>query len=165
MKILTLFALLLLTACGFQPVYGVNKYTAIGAETKFRQVALSNIPDREGQFLRNELIDNLYRNGSAEQKTYKLDVAPIKETLRELDITIDSDTTRAQLRLEALITLTNTQTGETLLKRQLQSIASFNVLGSEFTNRISEQSTRENVLKDLARQIELQLSLYFKRTD
>ena len=49
------------------------------------------------------------------------------------------------------------------MERDLESIASFNVLGSEFGNRISEQATRENVLKDIARQIELQLSLYFKR--
>ena len=61
------------------------------------------------------------------------------------------------------MTLTDKRTGELVLQRNLQSTASFNVLGSEFANRVTEQSTRENVIKDIARQIEMQLALYFKR--
>jgi len=157
-------AILLLSACGFHPVYGTNKYTPVGAETRFSQISIGNIPDRDGQFLRNELIDNLHRNGPADQKIYSLNVAPLTEQVRQLYVTIDSDTTRAQLKLLTDITLTNTQTGEKLLQRRIESTAGYNILGSEFTNRVSEQATRQNVLKDIARQIELQLSLYFKRS-
>ncbi len=160
--ILTL-ALLGVTGCGFHPVYGVNKYTPIGAETKFQSIEIANIPDREGQFLRNELIDRLQRSNPSAQKNYTLKVAPLQEYIRELDITIDSDTTRAQLNVSTSMDLIDNQTREVLLRRNLSSTASFNVLGSEFSNSVSEQSTRENVIKDLARQIELQLALYFKR--
>lgn len=162
-KILLTAALLTLAACGLHPVYGVNKHTPIGAETRFEQIQIGNIPDREGQFLRNELIDRFYRNGRPQSPAYTLSIAPVQETQRDLDITIDSDTTRAQLVLSTAITLTSNATKETLLKRQLQSTASYNVLGSEFANRVSEDATRENLLKDLARQTELQLTLYFKR--
>ena len=158
-----LLSLLLLAACGFHPVYGVNKYTPVGAETKFAQIDIGNIPDREGQFLRNELIDRLHRNGKDRLTAYSLNVAPLNEYTRELDITIDSDTTRAQLNISTAMTLTDKRTGELVLQRNLQSTASFNVLGSEFANRVTEQSTRENVIKDIARQIEMQLALYFKR--
>ncbi len=164
MKHLLLIAYLLtLSACGFHPVYGVNKYTPEGAETKFEQIAISNIPDREGQFLRNELIDRLHRSGAPINPKYTLNVSPIEERIRELDITIDSDTTRAQLRVLTEMILVERETGTVLIKQRLQSTASFNVLGSEFANRVSEQSTRENVIRDLARQIEMQISLYFKR--
>ncbi len=153
---------LLLTACGFHPVYGVNKYTPVGAETKFGQIDIANIPNREGQFLRNELMDRFYRSGRPENTQYILQIAPIRETKRELDITIDSNTTRAQLKLATSLQLIDKSAGKPVLVRKLQSTASYNVLGSEFANRVSEQTTRENVLEDLARQIELQLALYFK---
>ena len=163
MKQLALIAILFVAACGFHPVYGVNKYTPVGAETKFQQISIANIPDREGQYLRNALIDRLYRNGRADDPKYRLSLTPLRETQRNLDVTIDSDTTRAQLRIETTLTVTDNATKETLIRRSLNSIASYNVLGSEFTNRVSEQSTRENILDDLARQIEMQISLYFKQ--
>lgn len=167
MKILPLISyllpLLLLAACGFHPVYGVNKYTPVGAETKFAQIEISNIPDREGQFLRNELIDRLHRKGKDPLRPYYLDVDKLNESIRELDITIDADTTRAQLKISSTMRLIDTRTKEILISRGISSTASFNVLGSEFANNVSEQSTRENVLKDIARQIETQLALYFGR--
>lgn len=158
-------ALVSIAACGFHPVYGVNKYTPVGAETKFESIEISGIPDRDGQFLRNELIDRFYRDGRPAATDYTLTVKPIRERRKELDVTIDSDTTRAQLTLRTTIELTDQKTKETLIKQNLQSVASYNVLGSEFANRVSEDATRDNVLKDLARQIELQISLYFKRQD
>ena len=163
MKKLALISVLFIAACGFHPVYGVNKYTPVGAETKFQQISISNIPDREGQYLRNALIDRLYRDGRPESPKYTLSLSPLREKQRDLDITIDSDTTRAQLRIETKMQLIDTDTKEILINRALNSTASYNVLGSEFTNRVSEQSTRENILDDLARQVEMQISLYFKR--
>ncbi len=163
MKKLALIAALFVTACGFHPVYGVNKYTPVGAEEKFQQISIENIPDREGQYLRNALIDRLYRDGRATNPTYKLTITPLIETQRDLDITVDSDTTRAQLKISTSMALIDAATQETLFKRSINSTASYNVLGSEFTNRVSEQSTRENILDDVARQIEMQISLYFKQ--
>jgi len=160
---LSILCLAALPACGFHPVYGVNKYTPLGAETKFQQISIGNIPNREGQYLRNALIDRLYRDGRAKNISYNLSISRLNETQRDLDVTIDSDTTRAQLRIETIMTLTHKETRETLIKRHLNSTASYNVLGSEFTNKVSEQSTRENIIDDLARQIEMQISLYFKQ--
>jgi LPS-assembly lipoprotein len=160
-----LFMVLCLAACGFHPVYGVNKYTAVGAETKLAAVQIGNIPDREGQYLRNALIDRFYRDGRPQNATYSLKVDPISESTRDLDITIDADSTRGQLKLATNIKLVELGTGKIMLERKVQSITSYNILASEFTNRVSEQNTRENALDDLARQIENFVVLYFKRTE
>ena len=162
MRILLALSVLFVAACGFHPVYGVNKYTSTGVEEYLQQIEIDNIPNREGQYLRNQLIDQFYRSGRPAHPRYKLMVSPVQESERDLDITIDSDTTRGQLRLTTTMTLMDKQTGKTLLNRPLRSIASFNIIESEFANRVSEQDTRENLLKDLARQIEEQLALYFK---
>ncbi|MCC6598321.1 MAG: hypothetical protein IT559_05995 [Alphaproteobacteria bacterium] len=153
-----------LASCGFQPVYGVNKYTATGVETRLEQIEIGGIPNREGQFLRNALIDRFYRNGRPASPLYALDVETIQESKSDLDITKNADATRGQLRLSADFKLTDTRTGEILLQRTALAVTSYNILSSEFTNRVSEQNTRENALNDLARQIELQITLYLKNT-
>tara|TARA_X000000950_G_scaffold127130_1_gene158951 strand:+ start:16740 stop:17300 length:561 start_codon:yes stop_codon:yes gene_type:complete len=155
--------LLFMTACGFHPIYGVNKYTPVGAETKFENIYIASIDDREGQFLRNELIDRFYRSGRPTDPQYTLSFSELSESIKELGITVDADATRGQLKISTHFTLTDNQTGEILLERSLRSIATYNILASEFTNRVSEESARENVLRDLGRQTEQQLALHFKR--
>ncbi len=162
-KFLTLFSILLLTACGFHPVYGVNKYTATGVEETLAQIEISNIPDRKGQILRNALIDRFYREGRPVNALYTLSIKPIQESTSKLDITKNDDATRGQLRLNTSISLKDNHTGETVLERSLQTIASYNILAGEFATRVSKDSTRLNAINDLARQIEQQVGLYFKR--
>ena len=151
-----------LSGCGFHPMYGKNKYTPVGAEDILTQVQLGNIPDYEGQYLRNLLIDRFYRKARPSETLYSLHVTPIQETSSDLDITKSSDTTRAQLRLQTSMVL-NAQDGTEILSRDLQSITSYNILGSEFATRVTKENARKNALEDLARQIELQITLYLKR--
>ena len=89
-------------------------------------------------------------------------VSPIVETLKDLDVTITSDTTRAQLKLTSQFALVDLESNKVVLERQLQSINSYNVLGSEFATRVTERSTRDNALEDLARQIERDIALFVK---
>lgn len=163
MKVLIFASLLLLTACGFHPVYGVNKYEPRGVEVTLGDIGISNIPDREGQVLRNLLIDRFYRGGRPEFERYRLQVSPVHENITDLDITKTADTTRAQLRLTTTMALLDASDQRTVLQRSLQAVTSYNILSSEFATRVSEQNARENALADLARQIERQITLHLKR--
>jgi LPS-assembly lipoprotein len=162
-NILALLTVLLLAACaGFHPVYGVNKYTHTGVEEKLSTVEIANIPNREGQYLRNALIDRFYRESRPSNTKHTLIIQPIRETLIDLDITKSSDATRGQLRLDTVMQLQGSG-GEILLTHPLRVITSYNILGSEFATRVTEDNARTNALDDLARQIETRLTLYFKR--
>lgn len=156
-------ALLSLAACGMRPVYGVNRDMPVGVEEKLAGVRIENIPDREGQYLRNALIDRFYRSGRPVDPAYSLNILPVNEDRTELDITKASDTTRAQLRLDTTMTLNDLRTGQALFSRNLITVTSYNVLGNEFATRVTEDNARTNALDDLARQAELQTSLYFRR--
>ncbi len=158
--------LTLLGGCGFTPMYGTafqESETALDISEHLAQVDIGNIPDREGQFLRNALIDRFYRDGRPVNARYSLSVGKINERISDLDITKTSDTTRSKLHVKTSIKLTDNQTGETILKRTLNATSSFNELSSEFATRISERNTRENALNELAQQIELQIGLYLQR--
>lgn len=159
--LLSLF--LVLAACGFEPIYGKNRVTPVGAEDKLAQIEIGNIPDREGQYLRNALIDRFYRHQRPANPDYVLSVRPVRETLIELDLTKASDATRGQLRLETVMQLSDRRTGAVLVRRELRAISTYNILGSEFATRVTEDNARTLALDDLARQIELQTALYFKR--
>ena len=164
MRYFLVFCILILPSCGFSPVYGtLGKDKDFGQEDLLSYISIDNIPDRDGQFLRNALIDRFYRAGRPTNPQFKLSVEKIQESLRDLDITEDSDATRGQLRLDTTIILSDLQTGDVLLERRLNAITSYNILRSEFANRISEQNTRENALNNLADRIERQLVLYFQR--
>lgn len=163
-RLLSIAALLILAACGFAPVYGSKGGGENGAAAaQLAQVDIANIPDREGQYLRNALIDRFYRSGRPSSPAYMLQVQNLREVLTDLDITKSSDATRGQLKLTATMTLRDAATREVLLTRNLHAVTSYNILASEFSTRVTEENARQNALDDLARQIELQLGLYFNR--
>jgi hypothetical protein len=137
-------------------------YHGARAQIKALKIIKGN-PLSKGQYLRNELIDRFYRSGRPTNAQFRLSVQPLRESLIDLDITKSADATRGQLRLETTMSLHNVKTNETLLTRKVRSITSYNILASEFSTHVTEESARENALNDLARQIEMQLSLYFKR--
>lgn len=163
-RALLLLLCLMLPACGFSPLYA-QKNTAVAgsAAHALDQVYIENIPDREGQYLRNALIDRFYSHGRPVDPRYALTIAPIRENLTDLDITKDSSATRGQLRLDTTLSLVDRQGGQTVLKRKLIAITSYNILQSRFTTRVSEEAAWQNALDDLAGQIERQVALYFNQ--
>ena len=164
LSLLIFFVIPTLSACGFAPVYGTHKQNneTPAPQIVFNDIAIAIIPDREGQYLRNALIDRLYSQGKPINPRYTLRVAPINEKIYDFDITQDSEATRRQLRLNSVMVLINNETKQAILSREITAIASNNILESEFSTLVTEQNARDNALDDLARQIERQLALYFK---
>jgi LPS-assembly lipoprotein len=153
----------ILASCGFSPMYGTAGGHSTSVESRLGQVEIGIIPDRSGQYLRNQLIDRFYRDGMPASPAYMLDVDPINEAVFDFDITIESEATRRQLKLTTEMKLIDKATEEVVLRRDLQATTSHNVLESEFSTLVTEQSARDAALNDLARQIERQLVLYFSR--
>ena len=162
-------AILLVSGCGFTPMYGENAATGnaaieAGAEG-LSSVEIGNIPDRSGVFLRNELIDRFYTNGYPVAPRYTLSIEKVLEVKRDLDLTKSSEATRNQLNQSTTIKLYDrTNPAAPVLTRTLSSINSYNVLESEFATRVTEDGARVSGLNDLARQIELNIVLYLNRS-
>lgn len=162
--ILALIMTTALFACGFTPMYGSNAGgQGVSATEGLDQIAIAMIPDASGVYLRNILIDRFYQNGFPASPTHTLEITDLKEVKNDLDVTEDSETTRKQIKLTATMELKDNATGAAVVTRDLIAITSYNVLGSQFATRVSESDVREAALADLARQIEYQSALYFKR--
>lgn len=161
LPLFTLFAVSLLSACGFSPVYGDRG--AGSAAPMLNAIAIGNIPDRDGQMLRNRLIDRFYGNGRPSDPLWSLDIAPVRERLSEIDITKDSDATRGQLRLETDIRLRRIADGTDMLHRTVRTTTGYNIVASRFATRVTEDAARTNAVDDLARQIESAIALFAAR--
>lgn len=161
---------LLLSACGFSPMYGEYSPSSqaeagnTAAHISLQQIEIDNIPDRDGQILRNELIDRFnYQNGGPSNPRYRLVFRNLAAVVHELDLTKDSESTRAQMKVLGNFDLIDIATGQKVLSRDVSSVSSYNILSSEFATRVTEINARENAIKDVARQVELQISLFLNR--
>jgi LPS-assembly lipoprotein len=162
--------ILYLSACGFEPAYSTLKdsqkvagQSSTTTRALLADIRIPTIPDREGQILRNALIDRFYIDGAPINPDFTLTVNRVNVLIRNLDITVSADTTRAELRTTTRYTLTDTKTGAAVLSNSITGLTSYNVLGSEFATRVSENAALENALRDMARQIELGIVLYLER--
>jgi LPS-assembly lipoprotein len=155
--------LLLLSGCGFQPVYGTrNATTGNEASAELTKVRIGNIPDRSGQYLRNSLIDRMQPHGQEKELAYRLDIV-LSETLVNFGIQRDATATRGQLRLASTYSLKDTS-GKVLLTETIRASPAFNILESEFGTVLSSDDARERGLRQMADEITMRLSLYFRQT-
>lgn len=161
LKFFIFFSFLLLSACGFQPVYGTHTGQESVASI-MNSVAVGNIANESGQTLRNILLDQMYTAGSqAVQKQYRIDFSNIAERRKSIDIDNDASVTRSQLELETIATLRRLSDESVIWRRNLKAISSYNVLGSQFSTIITRDDARERALRELANNAINQMELTF----
>lgn len=158
-----------LTACGFEPMYGAHAPSASSAainaapEAALDRIDIAIIPDAEGVYLRNLLIDRFYQSGYPANPAYTLVVEKVGQGRTDLDITIESEATRRLLTLTTSMKLLDNVSKAIVLDRSFKVVNSYDVIGSQFSTRIAEQDAMEAALADIARQIELQITLFLNR--
>lgn len=152
----------LLAGCGFQPMYGKHA----GSQTvqdMHRNIRIENIPDRDGQYLRNMLLDRLNDDGRPADARYVLEVAPLeKETLNQL-VRKDATYTRALMKISTTIRLVDTVTGKPVLERKLLSSGSYNLLDNQFATVVSRDSMTDNLLREMSDNIVTAVNLHFTK--
>ncbi|HBM90519.1 MAG TPA: hypothetical protein DD400_01380 [Rhodospirillaceae bacterium] len=155
-----LFSLLLLvTSCGFSPVYGPHKEVKTSVAKAMNNVAINNIPNRHGQILRNHLIDRLYTNGRPIKPTTQLHVN-LTVSERNLGIQKDATASRSQLTIWAPYSLKNKR-GQTLFEGKAHSVVSYSKLDAQYGTVTAQRNAYARALREISEQIVNRLSLYF----
>lgn len=161
---LILGIVLITSSCGFRPLYapsGNDKGSpnSFALET-FSKINIAIIKDREGQFLRNKLIELMQPAGSASTIEYKLGIA-LSESKASLAVRRSSNATRANLTVSAGYSLLKLDTGQTLIGGNIKSTSGYNIFESEFQTLSAEKSARERALIDVAHQLRLRIATAF----
>jgi len=161
--LLTLLAApLLVGGCGFQPVYGTlgRSDEAIAAEQQFARVRVAPITERDGQMLRNHLIDRIYVAGTPRKPDYELQII-LRSREAAIDIDRDDTVTRSQLLMNAQAKLVETATGKTVWTADSRAITNYNELVSPFSTLVSERAAHEQALRQIGDDLVIRLGAYF----
>lgn len=149
--------LLALAGCGFHPLYGEKADRAVPRE-ELAAVQIDLIRDREGQMLRNQLLDRFQPTGAAPKPLYRLSVGL---STRRVGLAIRPDETgsRADLVMVADYSVRDFATGAELFRGRSRSMAGYNVLDSEFATTSVEADAIRRAVLDLSEQITTRVSL------
>jgi LPS-assembly lipoprotein len=157
-------AVLLTASCGFRPLYAPSgsetAQSQVFAFDAFRKMEIAQIADRQGQFLRNELVELMHPSGRARIVEYDLGIN-LSESKARLAIRRSSDVTRANLTMLAEFVLSSRTDNSVILRDTAKSTSGYNIFESEFQTLSAEKSARERALKDVAQQLRLRLATQF----
>lgn len=159
--ILLLALLLPLTGC-YEPVYGNKGFGAeqTEQEAKLNNVAIANIPDENGQKLRNLLIDRFYGNGRPINSEQRLDVRLIANEVK-LGLQKDATTRRARLEVTAAYDLVDVKSAQKLFSASSRTTVNYNILDQQYGTLASKENAYARALEDIANLITARLLLFY----
>ncbi len=157
----TLLSIALLTAaCGYKPIYGSHSAeTGSPVAVELNNIAIDSIPDRDGQMLRNNLMDRMYGANRPDRPAYMLHVK-LRSKEENLGILANASVTRSLLDMYADYALADAH-GNELLSATAHSVASFDKLSQMYGTVEARRSAHEKTLHEISEQIVNRLSLYF----
>jgi LPS-assembly lipoprotein len=151
---------LLLHGCGFTPLYGNRSPDIAQTETAKAQlaaVAIALVPDREGQMLRNRLLDLMNPAGVPTNPRYRLNIS-LTTTKTSLATRTDASVSLYRLQVKLTYQLfalptTSTATETVLTSGTLTSNSSYNVLDSLYATKVAADDALARSMNDLAYQL------------
>lgn len=156
-----LAAAILLSACGFRPLYGERAHSA-SAVQHMAAIEIAPIPDRVGQELQNQLRIRLNPRGAPANTKYRL-LTRLSEVRTDLAIRDDASATLANLQLIANYTLQDAATNAVLYSGQSRFTASYNLVRSQFANLVAEDDARSRAVEAISDDMRIRLGIYFDR--
>lgn len=158
MKRLAPLALLLLSACGLEPMYAGAGNGAVARG--LAAVAVPPIEGKAGWLMRNALADRLHTAGAAEAR-YRLDVR-LDDKLEGLGLLANDTIGRERRTLRARYQLVDLATGAILVDATAGSDAGIDVASSEYATVAAEQTALENLTRSVADRIVTRLALHLR---
>lgn len=156
MRTIAFIPLLLLTACGFQPLYEAGGSSS-AMQAYLASVEVGPIEDRLGQIMRNRLVSRLNGAGNPE---YRLEVG-LQQNSESFGVRPDTATTQEQLTLVAGVRLVPIKTGEPVLEENFRARTSFDLVLSDFATVSQREDAANRLVLELAERIHRRLALYF----
>ena len=155
---LYLIAFFMFSSCGYEAIYSKN----INTNKELLSISIKNIKNRPGQILRNTLLNQLNPERERVITKYRL-IIEISESSTSLGYRRDRSATRTDLEVTAKYLLKNVKNDEIILKEDVKSISSFDVVESVYATLVAEKDAREKSLKIISDNIYTNLVIFFKK--
>lgn len=151
----------LLSACGFHPLYGDSGPNG-GTREKFTKIFVEPIPDSLGYELRNTLIDIFDSSGRASGAAYRLRVT-LGEKTEGVAVQNDEAITRYNDTLSVNYQLSDGATGAVLAHGVETGLSAYNVVTSPYATLAAQRDADKRAAEDIAYRIRTDLAVYFAR--
>ena len=151
---------MLLTGCGFTPIYRQDNSSSIRQYLSLIEVA--PIAGHRGLQLRNRLNERISPKGVVDVPRFRLSVE-LESSTQAVLIQLDNTATRQNLRMKASFALTDLSSGATVFKGNSVSVGSYNVVDSEFATISAEDKAAERAAREIGEEIFDLLVVYFNR--
>lgn len=154
-----LATLLLLTACGFQPVHGAAQRTALANRLEsVRIVTEIRQETRLAQWLKAEIQDGINPNSAGAEKLFTLKIT-VTEVEISLFINPDGTSSRGDLQYNSTYTLTRSSDGAMIDSGTLTRTSSYNISeNADYATFVSREDARKRGLTELAQDYKLRLA-------
>ncbi len=153
--------LLLLSACGFRPLYG-ERSDGESVVTALAAIEIAPLPDRLGQMVHNHLLDVLTPRGAPADPRYRLHLT-LTRTKEAVAIEQDESVARYGLDLMAEYHVTAVADGEEITSGQVRTSGTFDVVRSDFATLKAEQDVERRLAEQVGNRIKLNLAIHFER--
>ncbi len=148
----------LISSCGFKALYAEKSQDVV---PEMALIKVLQIPEREGQKLRNLLLSLLTPYGVAERPAYELEVK-LAFSSRDLAILKDATTSRSEIVLQTHFNLRCKKTGDVILKGHHSCSADYSTLmDSPYGALVSEEGARSRLISETAEMIRLRIAAFF----
>jgi len=147
---------MMLPACGLQPLYSGGSKGAVTAT--LGTISVAAIEGKNGWLMRNALNDRLGTQNNVSAQ-FRL-VVTLDDRISGFGVRADDTVTRERRTLRARYQLISTATGQTVLDATAGSDAGIDVVSSEYATIAGENSALENLTEKVADQIVTRLSIY-----
>ena len=151
-----LAATLLVAACGFRPLHAPQGGAQAAA---LAEIAVAPIPDRLGQVLHNHLLDRLSPGGAPSKPKYLANVS-LSVGKEGLAIARDESATRYNVTLTAEYSLLLVATGESVLNGQARSIATYNVVTSDYATLVAERDAELGAAREISDELKTRIAVF-----
>lgn len=157
-----LLGLLLLSGCGFTPVYARHD-NAPAMQQQLQNVDIGLIPNREGQYLRNALLDKMSDGNAGRAKKYFLRVYDLRIDQQSIGIRKDASATRQDVTISGQMELVDQDSGNVVLQRALHVEKGYNQFDNLYSSVVSQEDTTDRLLDEMSDRVLTELTLYFGR--
>ncbi|HEV2563138.1 MAG TPA: LPS assembly lipoprotein LptE [Rhizomicrobium sp.] len=153
---------LMLSACGFRPLYGTYGASP-GGQRVFASIYVAPIElERVGYELRNSLIDALEASGNPQGAIYQLNVK-LKEHSEGIALNATASVTRYNYTLLANYELIDARKGTVIIKGDESTLSAYNVVTSPYATLVAQQDAQKRAADDIAQHLRIDLGIYFAR--
>ena len=165
-----LCAFLMITACGFEPLY-VERKTEDGWYYKgefdtsitdeMEKIRIEPISDRFGQLLRNNLLDSFTPKGTPANPRYRLVIGNIDKQVVQQALRDDITATRERVRYKVYYYLYDNESNKQLVRGNSMAYVSYDILANPYSTTFAQKKTEQNAADIIANDISLRMGASF----